>query len=80
MTQQTITCIWVFYAFLLFCPPPQSILVVIQPCSYFCAVLEYVDGKRVFDDADPPACLGEETAQKYLRDVVSGLIYLHAHV
>ncbi|XP_057781787.1 serine/threonine-protein kinase GRIK2-like [Salvia miltiorrhiza] len=42
-------------------------------------VLEYVEGKWVFDDAGPPGRLGEETARKYLRDVVSGLIYLHAH-
>lgn len=80
MTHQMITCIWVSYAFLLLCPPPQSIFVAFQPCSYFCAVLEYVEGKPVFDDAGPPGCLGEETARKYIRDVVCGLIYLHAHV
>jgi len=27
-----------------------------------------------------PCALGEETARKYLRDIVSGLRYLHAHV
>ncbi|KAK6144453.1 hypothetical protein DH2020_021273 [Rehmannia glutinosa] len=42
-------------------------------------VLEYVDGKWVCEGAGPPGGLGEETARKYLRDVVSGLMYLHAH-
>ncbi|KAH6765561.1 geminivirus rep interacting kinase 2 [Perilla frutescens var. hirtella] len=42
-------------------------------------VLEYVEGRWVFEDDGPPGCLGEETARKYLRDIVSGLIYLHAH-
>jgi len=26
------------------------------------------------------SALGEETARKYMRDIVSGLTYLHAHV
>ncbi|KAI3461444.1 hypothetical protein Pfo_018107 [Paulownia fortunei] len=42
-------------------------------------VLEYVEGKWVCEGAGPPGGLGEETARKYLRDVVSGLMYLHAH-
>jgi [calcium/calmodulin-dependent protein kinase] kinase len=46
----------------------------------FYMVLEYVDGKWAYDDSGPPGALGEITARKYLRDVVAGLMYLHAHV
>ncbi|KAL8516050.1 hypothetical protein ACS0TY_014648 [Phlomoides rotata] len=42
-------------------------------------VLEYVEGKWVSEDTGPSGGLGEATARKYLRDVVSGLMYLHAH-
>ncbi|XP_019085499.1 PREDICTED: serine/threonine-protein kinase GRIK1 [Camelina sativa] len=42
----------------------------------FYMVLEYVDGKWAYDDS---GALGENTARKYLRDVVAGLMYLHAH-
>lgn len=45
-----------------------------------CSVLEYVEGKRVCEGAGPSGGLGENTAQKYLRDIVCGLMYLHAHV
>ncbi|CAE6075206.1 unnamed protein product [Arabidopsis arenosa] len=45
----------------------------------FYMVLEYVDGKWAYDDFGPPGALGEITARKYLRDVVAGLMYLHAH-
>lgn len=45
----------------------------------FYMVLEYVDGKWAYDDSGPPGALGEITARKYLRDVVAGLMYLHAH-
>ncbi|WCJ41037.1 geminivirus rep interacting kinase 1 [Euphorbia peplus] len=42
--------------------------------DHFYMVLEYVDGKWV------SGCgIGETTARKYLRDIVSGLMYLHAH-
>ncbi|XP_011040879.1 PREDICTED: serine/threonine-protein kinase GRIK2-like isoform X2 [Populus euphratica] len=47
--------------------------------DHFYMVLEYVDGKRVWDGSGPPGGIGEDTARKYLRDVVSGLMYLHAH-
>lgn len=40
----------------------------------FYMVLEYVDGKMVCDKG-----LGEATSRKYLRDIISGLMYLHAH-
>ncbi|KZV34572.1 hypothetical protein F511_28176 [Dorcoceras hygrometricum] len=47
--------------------------------DHFYMVLEYVEGKWVFDGSGPACCLGENTSRKYLRDVVSGLMYLHAH-
>ncbi|OMO53371.1 hypothetical protein CCACVL1_28679 [Corchorus capsularis] len=44
----------------------------------FYMVLEYVDGKRVCEGF-VPGQIGEDTARKYLRDIVSGLMYLHSH-
>ncbi|KAG5140765.1 hypothetical protein JHK84_034533 [Glycine max] len=46
----------------------------------FYMVLEYVESKWVCEGTGHPCALGEETARKYLRDIVSGLTYLHAHV
>ncbi|KAL6599977.1 hypothetical protein ACP70R_045628 [Stipagrostis hirtigluma subsp. patula] len=37
-------------------------------------VLEYVEGKMVCDNG-----LGETASRKYLRDIISGLMYLHSH-
>lgn len=51
-----------------------------SPENYSISVLEYVEGKWVCEDTGPSCALGENTARKYLRDVVSGLMYLHAHV
>ncbi|KAL5998393.1 Serine/threonine-protein kinase grik2 [Asimina triloba] len=45
----------------------------------FYMVLEYVEGKRVCEGSGPPGGIGESTARRYLRGIVSGLIYLHAH-
>ncbi|KAG7013898.1 Serine/threonine-protein kinase GRIK2, partial [Cucurbita argyrosperma subsp. argyrosperma] len=45
----------------------------------FYMVLEYVEGKWACEGSDPPRGLDENTARKYLRDIVSGLMYLHAH-
>ncbi|KAE8711339.1 Serine/threonine-protein kinase GRIK1 [Hibiscus syriacus] len=45
----------------------------------FYMVLEYVQGKCVCEGSGPPGAVGEDTARKYLRDIVSGLMYLHAH-
>jgi [calcium/calmodulin-dependent protein kinase] kinase len=54
--------------------------VIDDPTSdYFYMVLEYVEGKLIFDASDPPVGLEENIARKYLRDIVSGLMYLHAH-
>ncbi|CAA0811988.1 Serine/threonine-protein kinase GRIK2 [Striga hermonthica] len=47
--------------------------------DHFYMVLEYVEGKWVCEGAGPRGGIGENTARKYLRDVVSGLMYLHAH-
>lgn len=51
-----------------------------SPENYFVSVLEYVEDKWVCEDTGPSCALEENTARKYLRDVVSGLMYLHAHV
>ncbi|KAG9151332.1 hypothetical protein Leryth_002854 [Lithospermum erythrorhizon] len=40
-------------------------------------LLEYVEGKWVCEGA--AGDLGEDRARKYLRDIVCGLMYLHAH-
>ncbi|XP_020215315.1 serine/threonine-protein kinase GRIK1 [Cajanus cajan] len=45
----------------------------------FYMVLEYVEGKWVCEGSGPTCGLGEETARRYLRDIVCGLMYLHAH-
>ncbi|CAM8898799.1 unnamed protein product [Rhodiola kirilowii] len=45
----------------------------------FYMVLEYVESKLVFEHFGSPGGLEENTARKYLRDIVSGLMYLHAH-
>jgi len=39
-----------------------------------------VEGKWDCEGAGPPGGLGEATARKYFRDIVSGLMYLHSHV
>ncbi|KAK1294996.1 Serine/threonine-protein kinase GRIK2 [Acorus calamus] len=45
----------------------------------FYMVLEYVEGKWVFEGSGPPGGLGESISRRYLRDIVAGLMYLHAH-
>ncbi|KAE9620551.1 hypothetical protein Lal_00019696 [Lupinus albus] len=45
----------------------------------FYMVLEYVEDKWVCQGTGPACGLGEETARRYLRDIVSGLSYLHSH-
>lgn len=45
----------------------------------FYMVLEYVEGKWACEGSDPPCGLDENIARKYLRDIVSGLMYLHGH-
>ncbi|XP_016434080.1 serine/threonine-protein kinase GRIK1 [Nicotiana tabacum] len=47
--------------------------------DHFYMVLEYVEGKWVCEGSGPPSDLGENKARKYLRDIVSGLMYLHSH-
>ena len=48
--------------------------------NLFLLVLDYVDDKWVSEGSGPPAGLKEDIAWKYLRDIVLGLMYLHAHV
>lgn len=43
-------------------------------------VLEYVEGRRVFEGSGPLGGIGEANARKYIRDVAEGLIYLHKKV
>ncbi|OIW15768.1 hypothetical protein TanjilG_04303 [Lupinus angustifolius] len=50
-----------------------------QESDHFYMVLEYVEGKWICEGSGRSCALGEETARKYLRDIVSGLAYLHAH-
>lgn len=68
--------------FLLFLTTLYQVLISVIPSQVFfflCgAVLEYVKGKRVCDGSG--SCLSESTSRRYLRDIVAGLIYLHAHV
>ncbi|CAM8961529.1 unnamed protein product [Rhodiola kirilowii] len=45
----------------------------------FYMVLEYVESKWVCEGTGPACSLDENTARKYLRDIVAGLMYLHAH-
>ncbi|KAE9593206.1 hypothetical protein Lal_00029289 [Lupinus albus] len=45
----------------------------------FYMVLEYVEDKWVCHGTGPACSLGEDIARRYLRDIVSGLTYLHAH-
>ncbi|XP_057549808.1 serine/threonine-protein kinase GRIK1-like isoform X2 [Amaranthus tricolor] len=47
--------------------------------DYFYMVLEYVEGKWDCEGSGPPGGLGEGCARKFLRDIVSGLMYLHSH-
>eukprot|EP00268_Persea_americana_P062884 TRINITY_DN809_c0_g1_i3.p1 TRINITY_DN809_c0_g1~~TRINITY_DN809_c0_g1_i3.p1 ORF type:complete len:201 (+),score=34.04 TRINITY_DN809_c0_g1_i3:522-1124(+) len=45
----------------------------------FYMVLEYVEGKWVCDSAGTPGGIGEGCARKYFRDIIAGVMYLHAH-
>ncbi|KAL5728868.1 calcium/calmodulin-dependent protein kinase [Ranunculus cassubicifolius] len=45
----------------------------------FYMVLEYVEGKWVCEDSGPPGCLEKSTAKRYFRNLIAGLMYLHAH-
>lgn len=47
--------------------------------DHFYMVLEYVEGKWDNDGFGQPGAIGESMARKYLRDIVSGLMYLHGH-
>jgi len=45
----------------------------------FYMVLEYVEGRGIFQGSGPAGGIGEDTARRYFRDVLAGLSYLHAH-
>ncbi|KAF6139713.1 hypothetical protein GIB67_006661 [Kingdonia uniflora] len=47
--------------------------------DHFYMVLEFVEGKLVCEGSGPSGSLEEKTTRKYLRDIVAGLMYLHAH-
>ncbi|XP_020599209.1 serine/threonine-protein kinase GRIK2-like [Phalaenopsis equestris] len=54
--------------------------VINDPLSdHFYMVLEYVEGKLVCEGSGPEGRIGESKSRRYLRDVVAGLLYLHAH-
>ncbi|KAK7268368.1 hypothetical protein RIF29_21066 [Crotalaria pallida] len=61
------------------CSLLSLLLVKRQILSFQLTVLEYVEGKWICEGSVRSCALGEETALKYLRDIVSGLKYLHAH-
>ncbi|KAL5067911.1 hypothetical protein RYX36_018798 [Vicia faba] len=46
----------------------------------FYMVLAYVEDKWVCEGSGCQCAVGEETARKYMCDIVSGLTYLHAHI
>lgn len=48
--------------------------------SFLFSVLEFVDGKRICDASITTGGIGEYTSRQYLRDIIAGLMYLHAHV
>jgi len=58
----------------------NTVEVICLTADFSHTVLEYVEGKWVCEGTGPACGLGEETARRYLRDIVSGLTYLHAHV
>ncbi|XP_078437726.1 serine/threonine-protein kinase GRIK1-like [Wolffia australiana] len=45
----------------------------------FYMVLEYVEGKWSCEGCGPEGGLDEETSRRYLKDIVTGLIYLHSN-
>eukprot|EP00249_Psilotum_nudum_P014173 c24700_g1_i3 orf=485-1702(+) len=45
--------------------------------DHFYMVLEYVEGRRIFEGSGPVGGIGEAIARTYFRDVVAGLMYLH---
>jgi len=45
----------------------------------FYMVLEYVEGKVVYEGSNGMHALNEHTSKRYFRDIVSGVMYLHSH-
>ncbi|KAF6172235.1 hypothetical protein GIB67_024857 [Kingdonia uniflora] len=48
--------------------------------DHFYMALEFVEGKSICEDSGPSGSLEEKTTRKYLRDIVTGLMYLYAHI
>ncbi|KAJ7538487.1 hypothetical protein O6H91_11G050300 [Diphasiastrum complanatum] len=46
--------------------------------DYLYMVLEYVEGRWIFEGSGPLGGIGESVARKYFRDAASGLMYLHS--
>lgn len=56
-------------------------IIVMSLCKMLpIAVLEYVEGQQVCASSGTFGGIGEVTTRRYLRDIVSGLMYLHEHV
>eukprot|EP00250_Pteridium_aquilinum_P000423 c10463_g1_i2 orf=354-1499(-) len=47
-------------------------------CDRLYMILEYIEGRGMFEGSGPPGGIGEATAQRNFRDVVAGLMYLHS--
>lgn len=62
------------------CPRVVKLIEIIDDPDddHFYMVLEYVEGRRIFEGSGPPGGIGEANAQRYFRDVVEGLMYLHS--
>eukprot|EP00250_Pteridium_aquilinum_P033073 c5174_g1_i1 orf=535-1746(+) len=52
--------------------------VIDDPASdHFYMVMEYVEGRRIFEGSGPRGGIGQLKARQYFKDAVEGLIYLH---
>ncbi|MCO5564658.1 hypothetical protein L7F22_018324 [Adiantum nelumboides] len=47
-------------------------------CDRLYMILEYIEGRCMFEGSGPPGGIGEATARIYFRDVVAGVVYLHS--
>lgn len=71
-----------FYVLAIFeCTFYKDLWIIVSLHNLVCrVVLEYVEGKSICNASGTCGGLGEDTSRRYLRDMVSGLMYLHAHV
>ncbi|KAI5083733.1 hypothetical protein GOP47_0003476 [Adiantum capillus-veneris] len=47
-------------------------------CDRLYMILEYIEGRCMFEGSGPPGGIGEATARRYFKDVVTGIVYLHS--